>query len=116
MSSRTGTALLAPADQLADAQVVGAEVVSPRGHAVRLVHGHERGWAAPQRVGHIVGYQLLGREEREVELPTAQRLDRLPSLRRAARRADPSRANGSAVVLPAVQQRLLLVLLQCQQR
>ena len=66
-------------------QVVGAEVVTPLRHAVRLVDREQRDPRAAEEVEAARGGQPLGRDIEEVELAREQRA--LGAARRPARPA-----------------------------
>ena len=78
-------------DDVAEAAVVGAEVVAPLADAVRLVDDEQRRPGGHQRVERVLAGELLGSEEHELEVAVAQRGERLgagtrrPPRRRSAR-------------------------------
>ena len=56
-------------DRLAQAQVVGPEVVSPLAHAVRLIHNEQRHRPPRQRRAECARGEALGGSEHELRLP-----------------------------------------------
>jgi hypothetical protein len=97
-------------DQLAEPQVVGTEVVSPRGHAVRLVDRDERRLQGGDVRQHVGGGQLLGGEQEEAEAAVARRGEDPRALLGRLRRAQPRGAETGRL------QRGHLILLQREQR
>src|SRR3989440_158163 len=79
-------------DQVAELQVVGTEVVPPRGDAVCLVDGDQRRPQRPYLGQPLRLRQLFRRDEQEPRGTVAHRLQRRPLLVRRLRRADPHRA------------------------
>ena len=72
-----------PVDHPAEAPVVGAEVVTPVGDAVRLVD-HDQTRSAPDERHHLVAElrvgEPLGRDEQQVDLVALQQVDDLADL------------------------------------
>jgi hypothetical protein len=99
-------------DQVAQLQVVGPEVVSPRGHAVRLVNRHQRRLERPHRGQPSGTGQLLRRDEQETGPPATHGLQRVPPLAGGLRGADPHRRHAG---LRAGVEPRELVLLQREQ-
>jgi hypothetical protein len=95
---------------MAELEVVRAEVVAPRGDAVRLVDRDQRRAQRPYLVQPLRLDELLRGDEQEPRGTVADRLERGPLLPRGLRRADPYRAQ-SPPGQPGA-----LVVLQRQQR
>ena len=62
------------AAQLADAQVIGAEIMAPLADAMRLVHGDQRHADAPQHAQRRPRSQPFGRDIQQLEPPGLQRI------------------------------------------
>ena len=70
-----------PLDDVAELEVVGAEVVAPRRQAVRLVDDEQRRLRLGDRVEHLGLAQLLGREEEELDVAVLEPVERLLAVR-----------------------------------
>ena len=97
-------------DELAEAQVVGPEVMAPRGHAVRLVDRDQRGRDGRDLREDLGVRELLGGEEQEPYVALAGAAEHLGPGALGLGRAEPG--GGQADLL----ERGDLVLLQRQQR
>ena len=96
ISARTGAAAVAvrattvrvpqPLDRVTDPQVVGAEVVSPGGDAVRLVHHQQRRGDLRELLEDLLLGELLGGEEQVLRPPGVDLLPRGPHLSGRRRR------------------------------
>jgi len=109
---RDGAVLAELVEEIAEAEVVRAEVVAPGGDAVRLVDGHQARAQGRHPLQHLGVGQLLGREEQELDRAGGDPLQRLAPLAFGLRRADPDRACAGAGRLDAGD----LVVLQGEQR
>ena len=75
-----------PLDRVTDPQVVGAEVVSPGGDAVRLVHHQQRRGDLRELLEDLLLGELLGGEEQVLRPPGVDLLPRGPHLSGRRRR------------------------------
>jgi hypothetical protein len=79
ISARTGGDAVAT-DRVLDPQVLGTEVMAPRGDAVRLVDHQEAGPVLGELVDHLVLGELLRGQEQELRRAGGQRLPGIPAV------------------------------------
>jgi hypothetical protein len=91
---------LRAADALAErlqTKVVGTKIVTPRGDAVRLVHGEERNLQALQGLDEVVAAEALGRDVEQLEVAAADARDALLLLLEVERAVDEGRGQAPRV-------------------
>jgi hypothetical protein len=98
-------------DDLAEAGVVGPEVVPPLAHAVRLVDDEQRGLVRHHALQRLLVVELLGREEEVFEVARAEVLERFAPLPHPLHRVDDGRPREALFL-----DELDLILLKCDER